>query len=64
MISVNSGGNRTSFSISPVSSAPAAAPGPLPLLGAGAAFSMSRRLRRRISHADRDGVASPLPAPG
>jgi hypothetical protein len=54
----------TSFSISPVSSSPAAAPGPLPLLGAGAAFSMSRRLRRRISRADLSGVAGSLPSRG
>jgi hypothetical protein len=30
------------------SSAPATAPGPLPLLGAGAAFGFSRKLRKRI----------------
>ncbi len=57
-------GNLTSFSISPVSSSPAAAPGPLPLLGAGAAFSMSRRLRRRIFRADLSGVAGSLPSRG
>lgn len=33
-------------------SAPATVPGPLPLLGLGAAFSYSRRLRRRIRQAD------------
>jgi hypothetical protein len=60
----NSSGNLTSYSISPVSSSPAAAPGPLPLLGAGAAFSMSRRLRRRISRADLSGVAGSLPSRG
>jgi hypothetical protein len=32
-----------------VISQPAAVPGPLPLVGAGAAFSLSRRLRKRIS---------------
>jgi hypothetical protein len=64
-ISGVSQGNLTSYSISPpVSSSPAAAPGPLPLLGAGAAFSMSRRLRRRISRADRAGVAGSLPSRG
>lgn len=57
-------GNLTSYSISPVSSSPAAAPGPLPLLGAGAAFSMSRRLRRRIFRADLSGVAGSLPSRG
>jgi MYXO-CTERM domain-containing protein len=30
-------------------SAPADVPGPLPLLGAGAAFGWSRRLRKRIA---------------
>ncbi len=60
----NGGGSLISSSISPVSSSPAAAPGPLPLLGAGAAFSMSRRLRRRISLADRAGVAGSLPSRG
>jgi hypothetical protein len=39
-------GAITSSTLSPVSSTPV--PGPIPLLGAGAAFSWSRRLRRRV----------------
>ncbi len=42
--------NGTSESIQVILGAPTAAvPGPLPLLGAGAAFGWSRRLRRRIA---------------
>jgi hypothetical protein len=42
--------NGTSESIQVIVGAPAAAvPGPLPLLGAGAAFGWSRRLRKRIA---------------
>ena len=37
------------LSIAPLSSPPSEVPGPLPLLGAGAAFGWSRRLRRRLS---------------
>jgi hypothetical protein len=47
-----SDGLMTSSSLVPVSSPPGpstAAPGPLPLLGAAAAFQASRRLRRRLS---------------
>lgn len=39
----------TSESINLIIGPPAEVPGPLPLLGAGAAFGWSRRLRRRIS---------------
>lgn len=39
----------TSESINLIIGAPAEVPGPLPLLGAGAAFGWTRRLRRRIS---------------
>lgn len=42
---LNDGGDQ----IQVVLGAPAEVPGPLPLLGAGAAFGFSRRLRRRIS---------------
>lgn len=45
-------GTIASSLLSPVTAAPgssAAAPGPLPLLGAAAAFRASRRLRRRLS---------------
>jgi hypothetical protein len=42
-------GNVTSAGLTPVSSSPSSAPGPLPLFGAAAAFSWSRRLRRRVS---------------
>jgi len=41
--------NGTSESINLIIGPPAEVPGPLPLLGAGAAFGWSRRLRRRIS---------------
>lgn len=41
--------NGTSESINLFIGPPAEVPGPLPLLGAGAAFGWSRRLRRRIS---------------
>ena len=33
----------------PIAAAPASVPGPLPILGVGAAFAYSRRLRRRIN---------------
>ena len=33
----------------PTAAAPASVPGPLPILGVGAAFAYSRRLRRRIN---------------
>ena len=42
-------GEQTVDSIQAIVGAPAAVPGPLPLLGAAAAFGWSRRLRRRIS---------------
>ena len=43
-------GNLTSnSSVAPVSTPTSAVPGPLPLLGAAAAFQASRRLRRRLS---------------
>ena len=49
----DSGGGRASTTISnfngpSAASGPASAPGPLPLLGAGAAFGWSRQLRKRI----------------
>ena len=49
----DSGGGRanttiTNFNVSLAASGPASVPGPLPLLGAGAAFGWSRQLRRRI----------------
>jgi hypothetical protein len=34
--------------------APTAAPGPLPALGAAAAFGFSRKLRKRIKHSTND----------
>jgi hypothetical protein len=51
--SFDSGGGRASTTISNfngplAASGPASVPGPLPLLGAGAAFGWSRQLRRRI----------------
>ena len=36
------------INVNAVDSSPVGVPGPLPLLGAGAAFSYSRRLRRRL----------------
>jgi hypothetical protein len=42
-------GNVTSSSLAPNSPPPTAVPGPLPLLGAAAAFQASRRLRRRLN---------------
>jgi hypothetical protein len=43
-------GNLTSnSSVAPVSTPTSAVPGPLPLLGAAAAFQASRRLRRRLN---------------
>jgi len=43
------GGNITSSSLAPYSPPSTAVPGPLPLLGAAAAFQASRRLRRRLN---------------
>jgi hypothetical protein len=42
-------GNVTNTSLTPASPSPSSAPGPLPFFGAAAAFSWSRRLRRRVS---------------
>ncbi len=51
--SVDSAGDRASTTISnfngPTSAPPSSVPGPLPLLGAGAAWGWSRRLRQRIA---------------
>ena len=51
--SQDSGHGRASTTISnfngPTAAAPASVPGPLPILGVGAAFAYSRRLRRRIN---------------
>ncbi|MFM7675305.1 MAG: hypothetical protein ACKO5F_06910, partial [Synechococcus sp.] len=44
----NDSSSSNSLSFTPASPGPASVPGPLPLFGAGAAFSWSRRLRRRI----------------
>ncbi len=43
------GGSITSSSLAPYSPPSTAVPGPLPLLGAAAAFQASRRLRRRLN---------------
>ena len=51
-----SDGNITSSTLSPVSSTPV--PGPIPLLGAGAAFGWSRRLRRRLKTGSVPATAS------
>lgn len=48
------GSNNITSTLSPL--APAPVPGPLPIIGAAAAFSWSRRLRSRISLADRSPV--------
>ena len=49
--STTGSGNLNSFKVQFTSGSPAPSPvpGPLPLLGAGAAFGISRRLRRRIN---------------
>ena len=50
---IDSGFGRASTTISnfngPTAAVPASVPGPLPILGVGAAFAYSRRLRRRIN---------------
>jgi hypothetical protein len=38
----------TTYAIATLAPPPASVPGPLPVVGAAAAFGMSRRLRRRI----------------
>ena len=42
--------SSTTFRINAVNAPTSAVPGPLPILGAGAAFGFSRRLRNRIKH--------------
>ncbi len=49
---LTSGGDTILVVVGPPGSAAAAAPGPLPLFGAGAAFAWSRRLRRRFGSAE------------
>jgi hypothetical protein len=44
---IGADGSITSSSLAPYSPPPTGVPGPLPLLGAAAAFQASRRLRRR-----------------
>jgi len=62
--SLSSQGSVASSSISPVSSS-SSVPGPIPLLGAGAAFGWSRRLRRRVmSSADPSRLAAIVPPQG
>lgn len=54
--SVDSYGGRASTTIrtfnGPIAAGPASVPGPLPILGVGAAFAYSRRLRHRITRAN------------
>lgn len=58
-------GPITSSSLTAPSAPASSVPGPLPLLGAGAAFGWSRRLRRRvISSADPSRLAAIVPPQG
>ena len=46
----------SAFTVEKVDLPPATVPGPLPILGFGAAFGFSRRLRRRVAHCQGKGI--------